>query len=207
MHLIGCLSFYHLVVFFLELQSVLSFGPLFKISPHLSCSNGWNLKYLPVQGNPLCCVVVLPVREGSEREQCHLLGFQLAFSHFPCYPQANWALLVLIPWVGGFVYILGPCGSLRWTLLWGWEFLPPPQSPQGLRLYFLVLESWVTWSASFPSCSSWVIHMQIWDHPVHQPPHPLVLKPLSCPSWSSSHSHTVSPLHPGCLPLPSYWSG
>ena len=27
--------------------------------------------------------------------------------------------------VGGFVHILGPCGSLQWALLWGWEFLPP----------------------------------------------------------------------------------
>ena len=32
--------------------------------------------------------------------------------------------------VGGFVYILGPCGSLQRTLLWGWEFLPLPQPPQ-----------------------------------------------------------------------------
>ena len=27
--------------------------------------------------------------------------------------------------VGGFVYILGPCGCLQRTLLSGWEFLPP----------------------------------------------------------------------------------
>ena len=33
-------------------------------------------------------------------------------------------------WVGGFVYVLGPCGSLQWTLLWGWEFLPPLQPLQ-----------------------------------------------------------------------------
>ena len=33
-------------------------------------------------------------------------------------------------WVGGFVYILGPCGSLQQTILWGWEFLPLHQSPQ-----------------------------------------------------------------------------
>ena len=44
--------------------------------------------------------------------------------------------------VGGFVYVLGSCRSLQWTLLWVWEFLPlTPQSPQvfsisGLRLYF-----------------------------------------------------------------------
>ena len=33
-------------------------------------------------------------------------------------------------WVDEFVYVLGPCGSLQWTLLWGWEFLPLPQPPQ-----------------------------------------------------------------------------
>ena len=32
--------------------------------------------------------------------------------------------------VGGFVYVLGPCGSLQQTLLCGWEFLPLPQPPQ-----------------------------------------------------------------------------
>ena len=46
------------------------------------------------------CVVALYVGEGSDREQCHLLSSGPAFSHFSCYPQANWALLVLIPrWV------------------------------------------------------------------------------------------------------------
>ena len=30
-------------------------------------------------------------------------------------------------WVSGFVYILGHCGSVQWTLLWGWEFFPPLQ--------------------------------------------------------------------------------
>ena len=42
----------------------------------------------------------------------------------------------------GFVYVLGPCGSLQQNLLWDWEFLLlVPQLPQvfsisGLRLYF-----------------------------------------------------------------------
>ena len=38
-----------------------------------------------------------------------------------------------------------------------------------LRLYFLALEPWVVWSVWLPSCSSWFIHMQMWDHPLHQP--------------------------------------
>ena len=33
--------------------------------------------------------------------------------------------------VHGPVHTLGPCGSLQWTLLWGWESLPLP--PQPLR--------------------------------------------------------------------------
>ena len=51
--------------------------------------------------------------------------------------------------VGGFLYVLGPCGSLQWILLWGWEsLLLPPQTRQvfsirGLRLYFPTLELWV----------------------------------------------------------------
>ena len=52
---------------------------------------------MPEQGNPHCCIV----GEGSEREQCNLLSSPPAFSHFPHYPQINWALPVLIPgWVG-----------------------------------------------------------------------------------------------------------
>ena len=31
---------------------------------------------------------------------------------------------------GSFVYILGLCGSLQWTLLWGWEFVLLMQPPQ-----------------------------------------------------------------------------
>ena len=40
---------------------------------------------------------VLYVGEGSKREQCCFFGSLVAFNHFLCYPQANWALLVLIP--------------------------------------------------------------------------------------------------------------
>ena len=44
---------------------------------------------------------MLYVREESEREQCQLLCSLLVFSHFPHYPQSNWALLVLLPrWMG-----------------------------------------------------------------------------------------------------------
>ena len=40
---------------------------------------------------------MLYVGEGSEKEHWCLLCSLPDFSHFPCYPQSNWALLVLLP--------------------------------------------------------------------------------------------------------------
>ena len=55
-----------------------------------------------------------------------------AFSYFPQLPT-SW-MCPFRCWfpVAGFVYILGPCGPLQWTLLWNWEweFLPLPQASQ-----------------------------------------------------------------------------
>ena len=48
-----------------------------------------------------------------------------------------------------------------------------------LRLYFPVLEPWVAQSVLLPSCSSWFIHMWMWDGPVLQPP----LCHESFPTW------------------------
>ena len=47
--------------------------------------------------------------------------------------------------VSGFVYVLGPCGSLQLTLLWGWEFLLLP--PQPLQVF-----SVRSFEALFPQC-------------------------------------------------------
>ena len=41
--------------------------------------------------------------------------------------------------------------------------------PEVLRLQVPMLEPWDTWCISLPSCSSQFIHMQIWDHSIHQP--------------------------------------
>ena len=38
-----------------------------------------------------------------------------------------------------------------------------------LRLYFPTLEPWFASSVSLPRCSSWLIHMQMWDYLLHQP--------------------------------------
>ena len=63
------------------------------------------------QPKSMCCDAVCG--GGAEREQWCLFHSLPVFSHYPCYPQSKWALLVLISQVGGFVYILGPCGSLQ----------------------------------------------------------------------------------------------
>ena len=60
--------------------------------------------------------------------------------------------------VGGFMYILGPCGSLQWTLVEARSFSfcvnPHKFFSEILRLYFSALELWVSRSVLLPSCSS-----------------------------------------------------
>ena len=102
--------------------------------------------------------------------------------------------------VGGFVYVLGPCGSLQRTLLWDWSIsccLNPHTFFQSevLKLYFPALEPWVAWPISFPSCSSWFICMWRWDCLLCQ------LPPCLPPS-SSCHLAT-GPLHMATRVYPS----
>ena len=88
-HPVGWLSLHCLVIFFLELWSVLSFGPFFSLSALLLCSKGQSLRCSPGRGNPHHCIVMLYVREGSEREPRLLLHSLQVFSHFPLNPQSN----------------------------------------------------------------------------------------------------------------------
>ena len=105
--------------------------------------------------------------------------------------------------VDGFVYVLGPCGSLQQTLLWGWEsLLLPPQPSQvfsirGLRLYFPELEPWV--APSVTQSTSCCLAGQLQLCPPHSTIHHL--------TRSSSFRLAVSPLHPGACLHPSYQSG
>ena len=101
--------------------------------------------------------------------------------------------------VGGFVYILGPCGSLQGTLLWGWEFLLLPPQPwqvfsiRSLRLYFPALEPWVVQSVLLPSCSSRFICMWIWDHLLHNPLPRWVQQPPPCDESFPGHLPVSAP--------------
>ena len=77
--------------------------------------------------------------EGSERGLCHYLAsgglpgchtFSSHFTHSPYVTSALLAIaLVLNPRVGGFVYVLRPCGPFKQSFLKIQQFLPLPQLP------------------------------------------------------------------------------
>ena len=110
-----------------------------------------------------------------------LAGLSAGFQSLPQLPTSKLSPSGADSQKGGFLYILGPCGSLQWTLLWGWEFLlllQPHRFLQSevLRLYFPMLELCVVGSILLPICSSWCIHTQMWDFSVLQ----------LLPCWESS---------------------
>ena len=59
-----------------------------------------------------------------------LVQLSASFQSLPLLPTSKLGLSGADSQVSGFVYILGPCGSLQQTLLCGWKFLPPPQPSQ-----------------------------------------------------------------------------
>ena len=109
------------------------------------------------------------------------------FSHLPHYPQVNWALLVLIPrWVVlcTFQDHVGLSNELSFMLIVSHSLNPhnPHRFLQSevLRLYFPVPGPCIVWSVWLPTCSSWFIHMQVFNCLLCQLlPHP-VLHPLPC---------------------------
>ena len=93
---------------------------------------------------------------GFEREQWHFLRSLPAFSHFPHYPQANWALLVLIPGWVGLCTFKDPVGLSNELSCEAWSFSHCHFNPhrcfqsESLRLYFPELEPWVSRSVLLP---------------------------------------------------------
>ena len=136
---------------------------------------------------------MLYVGKESKIEQWHLLHSLPAFSHFPCYPQAKWALLVLTPMWVDLCTFWDPVG-LSNELSCEAEFLPLlPQPPRGFQSEVWGFSSpcWspgVVQSVLLPSCFSWFICVQMWDRWVCQPPPCLESSPPSCAS-------------PPCLPV------
>ena len=88
---------------------------------------GWSLRYSPEQGNLFQHFVALYMGDKSERGQCHCLtcggfpGTHPISSYFTPFPYMTGAplpaALVVVPRVGGFVFVLGPCGPFKCTLL------------------------------------------------------------------------------------------
>ena len=129
----------------------------------------------------LCCGAV--GGGGVQKGTVSLHSSQLAFSHFPHYPQANWAILVLIPGWVGLCTFWDPVGLSNKLSCEAGSFsrcLNPHRFFQSEvlncnfpSLEIPALESCVVRSFLLPNCSSRFICMQIWDCQVSQlPPRP-----------------------------------
>ena len=165
-------------------------GTYFFVSVHLFHCKRWSLRYSPEWVNPLCCIVVTYVGEGSEREQCCFLGSCPTFSHFPCYPQANWAFLVLIPrWV-----VLRMCSRIRESFQWTVR-LGVSSTATTLTDFY----SQKFWDFLFPCWNPGLLGLSL------SPVAPPGLPAHKCGTPSMPLYHTSSP--PGCpsLPLLPVW--
>ena len=116
--------------------------------------------------------------KGNSATCSTLSGFQ----SLPLLPTSKLCPSGADSYVGGFVYILVTCDSLQWTLLWGWEFLPPLQTPQVLRvrgfealfphtgtLGCMVCLAPQLLLLVYPHTNVDCIVCQLPPHPVHQP--------------------------------------
>ena len=145
-----------------------------------------------------CCMW----REGSEREQCCLLGSRPAFSHIPHNPRVSCNLLVLIP--GGWICIHSRThGSLQQTLLWDWELLPSPKPPpdftaRGFEAFFPH-----AWTLGGAVCLTLQLFLPVYLHTNVEPPSPPASAP---PHWSCSHPLPRILFALGAHLLPSYQS-
>ena len=126
----------------------------------------------------------------SARHKRQMMKQSQSLSHFHHYPQANWALLVLIPgWVGlcTFQDPVGLSNELSYEVgSFSCHFNPHRfLHSEVLRLYFPTLEPGVVQSVLIPSCSSQFICTQMWDcqlPPCHMSSPPWL--PISAPPSS-----------------------
>ena len=116
---------------------------------------------------------------GGVQEGTVLLALLSAgFQSLPLVPTIKLGPSDTDSWVGGFLYVLRPCGvsAMKSPVRLGFLPLlphsPPPKcfQSEALRLYFPVLESWVAQSIQLPRCSPRFICSGMWDLPVHQLP-------------------------------------
>ena len=199
MHLVGWLSFHHLVVFFSGALTCSFIWAIFFLLSWRSCYVVRGVALVVHQGRVTVVAALWCCTWGRAWEGAMVPApLSARLQSLPPVPTIKMGPFGADPWVGGLVHTLGLCGSLQRTLLWGWEsLLLPPQPPQvfsirGLRLYFPTLEPWVVQSVSLPSCSSQFIRTWVRDHLLHQPPPNWIPQQLPCPE--SSPPSCPSPL-------------
>ena len=194
MHLTGWLSPSCLVLF-LEFWAVLSFGPYFFVSCTCYVVRGWALGLC--QGGATHISVLCYCMLGRIREGIMPLAWPLpCFWSLPPLPTSELGTSGADYQVGGLVYILGPCGSLQWTLLWGWEFLSPLQPPQVFTARgFEVLFPW-TGTLGFTLCLTTQLFLLVYLHANVRPPAPVLQLP---PYRESSPPQLPTSGPPTCL--------
>ena len=135
-------------------------------------------------------------------EQCCLFNSLASFQSLLPLPTSKLGPSGTDSWVGGFVYILGPCGSLPQTLLWGWEFLLLLQPPIGVFSQ--------RFEALFPGagalgcavCLAPQFFLPVYPHANVGPPASPAAALLG--SWAAALPWVLStgPVHPNCPSLP-----
>ena len=172
---------------------------------HLLSCIGQSLRYLPAL--PLCgSVSGEEVREGTVL----LPGFWKFAQHFPVIsptsPCAAGALLsvarVVVPRMGGFVYILEPCGPFKWALLRDPQFLllAQPLLVFTARNYEALLTH--CWNPGLHRLAcGWDCSDIFYASQFLSTPHEFGT------AWSAGfhHHHLAMPLHPGS-PSPPFLS-
>ena len=114
--------------------------------------------------------------------------------------------------VSGFVYILGPCGSLQRTLLWGSEFLPLPQLPQVFSVGGFEALFPCPGTLSRVDCLAPQLFLPVYPHTnvgLPSPPASALPSPPAptSPTLSSSHHLAGILFVPAACLHPSYRSG
>ena len=99
--------------------------------------------------------------------------------------------------VGALVHTLGPCGSLQWMLLWGWEFLLNPHGCFQSEVWGFISPCWSPGLCSLfcspavppfylwvnvgpqglPGITLWVLLAAAWPAPLHNSPPRWVRQP------------------------------
>ena len=157
----------------------------------LYCTKGWSLRYSPGWHNPCCCVWHCMWGRGSKGNNaaCLLLA---GFWSLPLLPTSKLGLSGADFCVGGLVYILGPCGSLQWTLLWGWEFLLTPQPPQVFSVRGFEALFPLARTLGFPVCSIPQLFLPVYLHAnvcLSGPPDTALLVVISTPAACLCHAY------------------